>query len=498
MPQSVVRRPELVFGLVGPIGCNISGVEKALSSALKSVDYTPRSISLSGTIKELIAAKSDEVPDMETLSQKIDAGNKLREIYELNGILSIGAIREIRKERQKLINKCGSESVIRQTVYEGAAYIIRQFKRKEEIDFLSAIYGRQFIQVSISQSKASRIVDLKVRVKRENPGFSDSQIDTHVAELIDRDEKEDHTYGQQVGDIFHLGDVFIDASSPADIERTTRRFVEAIFGRTNIAPSRAEQGSYFAKAVSLRSVDLSRQVGAAIVSEEGDLISVGCNEVPKPGGGNYWDEDSDKARDVDRKSEANKDETGRIIYDFLRSLKDADVLDREPEELLSDKKVSDAIKRSMIGDITEYGRMVHAEMNALCDAARLGRSVRNATMYVTTFPCHNCAKHIIASGVKEVVFIEPYPKSKTLTLFEDAFTIDPSCQEKVLVRHFSGISPRRYRDIFEKEGKRRDSSGTVKDYHHGDAIPQVPIREVDYTTAEKEALLKYLPNGSDS
>ncbi|MCP2807341.1 deaminase, partial [Salmonella enterica subsp. enterica serovar Typhimurium] len=61
--------------------------------------------------------------------------------------------------------------------------------------------------------------------------------------------------------------------------------------------------------------------------------------------------------------------------------------------------------------ITEYGRAVHAEMEALLSAARNGIAIRGGTLYTTTYPCHNCAKHIVAAGIKKVKFVEPYPKS---------------------------------------------------------------------------------------
>jgi hypothetical protein len=54
---------------------------------------------------------------------------------------------------------------------------------------------------------------------------------------------------------------------------------------------------YIAKSASLRTADLSRQVGAAIFSEDGEVISLGSNEVPKAGGGTYWTDDPKDARD---------------------------------------------------------------------------------------------------------------------------------------------------------------------------------------------------------
>jgi deoxycytidylate deaminase len=88
----------------------------------------------------------------------------------------------------------------------------------------------------------------------------------------------------------------------------------------------------------------------------------------------------------------------------------------DAEELFKDKKVQD----SEFMDALEYGRIVHAEMGALADAARLGHMVKDGTLYCTTFPCHMCAKHIVAAGIEKVVFLEPYPKSLASDLHSDS------------------------------------------------------------------------------
>jgi deoxycytidylate deaminase len=142
--------------------------------------------------------------------------------------------------------------------------------------------------------------------------------------------------------------------------------------------------------------------------------------------------------------------------------------------------------KSLLMDITEFGRMAHAEMNAVLDAARLGRPVKDATLYCTTFPCHNCAKHIVASGISRVVFIEPYPKSQALELHGDSISLGEKTTDKVLFEHFIGISPRRYRDIFEK-GKRRDSSGNLNDWYEGRPIPRIEDKSAYYVYNESSA-----------
>jgi dCMP deaminase len=56
-------------------------------------------------------------------------------------------------------------------------------------------------------------------------------------------------------------------------------------------------------------------------------------------------------------------------------------------------------------------RTIHAEQNAICQAARFGIKLEGATMYMTMTPCYTCAKMIINSGIKRVVAIRDYHAS---------------------------------------------------------------------------------------
>lgn len=51
---------------------------------------------------------------------------------------------------------------------------------------------------------------------------------------------------------------------------------------------------------------------------------------------------------------------------------------------------------------------VHAEQNAVADAARRGSSVEGCTAYVTHFPCINCAKILAAAGIAEIRYRQDY------------------------------------------------------------------------------------------
>lgn len=501
--ELMARRSELVFGLVGPIGCPIHEAGTALEVSLKGVDYTTVPISLSSEMDNLLAAKGCAVPSegKSILEGKIKKGNAVREAFGNDAVLAAEAIRQIVDFRKKHAES--SSSVDPAKVDEEAAlpldehaFIIHQLKREEEIDLLIKAFGKNFIQVSVVTPLSTRRASLVSKLGTEQPGWSNQLCEKHADDLVrmDQDEKSE-VHGQRISKIFHLGDVFLSGETEASLKASSNRFVEALFGKNSISPTRDEFGSYAAKAASLRSVDLSRQVGAAITNTEGDIITIGCNEVPKYGGGNFWDDDPEdaKKRDIDQGGEANKSEVNKIVHDFIEVLRDQKLIGKKntAKKILENEKHRKAIKKSLVSGITEYGRMVHAEMNALSDAARLGRSVKGATIYVTTYPCHNCAKHLVAAGIERIVFIEPYPKSKTESLFQDIVAADKEKSETVKIEHFFGISPRRYRDIFEK-GSRQDDDGVIQAWYNGVQEPRLGNVAVGGTGREIQAIIENL------
>ena len=72
------------------------------------------------------------------------------------------------------------------------------------------------------------------------------------------------------------------------------------------------------------------------------------------------------------------------------------------------------------GTMHEFCYAVHAEQNAIIQAAREGCSVAGCTLYCTHQPCVICAKMIINSGIARVVYKEGYPDDFSLKLFEEA------------------------------------------------------------------------------
>jgi dCMP deaminase len=67
------------------------------------------------------------------------------------------------------------------------------------------------------------------------------------------------------------------------------------------------------------------------------------------------------------------------------------------------------IKHIPSGTMQEFCYAIHAEQNAIVQAAKLGVSVEGATIYCTHQPCVICTKLIVNSGIIRIVYREPYP-----------------------------------------------------------------------------------------
>ena len=57
---------------------------------------------------------------------------------------------------------------------------------------------------------------------------------------------------------------------------------------------------------------------------------------------------------------------------------------------------------------------IHAEQNAICDAAYRGVSIKDSIIYITHYPCLHCFKMLIASGAKEIIFLENYKNDELI------------------------------------------------------------------------------------
>jgi deoxycytidylate deaminase len=389
---------ELVFAIVCPLGTPYNRVVEALSNYLGHFGYTTKLVHLSDYFDDLLVRLGSDLSaegndPAAIASHKIAAGNKIRQLSNKNDIMAIvaaGVIFDWRSEG----NKAAGRKPKRSLPLTNTAYIISTVRRPEEANTLRRIYGSGFFLIGVNASPE----------EREHYLSEKGILGGNAANLMETDAKEKVDYGQATRDAFQMADVFLSSDSADQVSR----FLSLLFGCPTLTPTPQEQAMFMAYAASLRSGDLSRQVGAALIDSYGDLISVGCNEAPKSGGGLYDPPTAGKPshRDIELGSDSNELEKEAIADRIVKGLEGAS----DPDAVRS------SLKAAGFFDITEFGRSVHAEMEALLACARSGRSARNAILYTTTFPCHNCTRHIIAGGISKVIYIEPYAKSRASDL----------------------------------------------------------------------------------
>lgn len=72
------------------------------------------------------------------------------------------------------------------------------------------------------------------------------------------------------------------------------------------------------------------------------------------------------------------------------------------------------------GERHEICRAVHAEQNAIIQAAKLGINIEGSDMYITTHPCFICAKMIINAGIRRIYINEGYPDKLAAEILKEA------------------------------------------------------------------------------
>jgi cytidine deaminase len=452
MTGATPGKPELVIAFVAPTGTSFDAVAKSVDEALALYDFRTVKIRLSDYLDEsaaLDAATRDSTALRIAALQK--EGNRLRRDAKDAAILARVAVQEIRRERAENHAAQGTEPSSDVPV-PGLAYLVWSLKHPDEAALLRGIYGSHFVLLSVFAPEKTRVETLAKRFCRDrtvrDPSAGDREEATRLVR-IDEYESAD-SYGQRVRSVFPEADFFVDAD---DIQGTVQRAVDVLFGDPFATPTRDEYGMFMAHAASLRSAEMGRQVGAAIAEKSGEVVALGVNEVPRPGGGQYWPGDDPDHREftrgMDTSDERKRDLADSVIQAVVSPPEEESAVSAVDEEAAT-AAVDALMKQTGIRDLIEFGRAVHAEMGALTDASRRGVTVRGATLFVTTFPCHHCARHVVASGIDRVVFIHPYPKSLAMDLHSDAIELrdyEPGA-EKVAFESFRGVAPRQYMTLF--------------------------------------------------
>lgn len=510
---------EIVLALSGLAGAGCSAIARQMETLLSSKGYQVHIIKMSA----IIADKTQQpLPDIvtgtgkgqSTLHRAIamqNAGDSIRSQYG-DFALSSFAIKKISDLRGSY--EAGKAKI---------AYIVDSLKHPDEVDLFRRVYDSSFKLMAVHCNKENRDTRLfgEMTGGAKFAGAEKSDFEIFIA----RDEDDSgNSHGQHVKDVFHQADFFLDNSVPypmagAIANPELDRFFDLILNNKIYRPTVGEKAIYHAFGAALQSSCLSRQVGACLVSPSGEIISIGTNDPPRFGGGVYGEGSSPDARChkfefsleggavfIGCHNDRKKAELVKNIYDWTKNklipsiaqnMKfESDVENRreKAEKLIVESMegligVFDAMPG--IRSLIEFSRSIHAEMDAILSAGRDGRSTVGCDLYVTTYPCHSCARHLVAAGIRNVYFVEPYTKSLAMELHRDAI-IDslPSGGADVIqqmtIVPFTGVGPSMFRDSFLKKVELKHSGGGLNVPDQG--LPDSAVRLSDLKVVETRAI----------
>lgn len=481
------KGPELFFVLVTPVGTPDGPIKDRLREGLSTYGYSSRDIKLSNILRKLASQHGLTVrssPEHVRVNDLMDVGDQVCEDANDPAVVAVNAIEEISALRATEHPISGGPASEPAPLIPRRAWIIDSVKRVAEVKFLRALYGDHVIVVALQASVESRRQNLHDLIKPNAVALSDADVSKAVEELIDRDLNEagHGLHGQNILKTFPLADVFINTGPDAPPDQVGR-MLDLLFLNPNYhAPTPEEYGMHVAHGASSRSPELGLKVGAAIMNDTSH-ISVGANVHPTTVGTPSYDQSTVELR--------------RLILDTLLALNAAGALsddaaqqlDSTPDEYVK-TMLAGPLEDSSISGLTEFQIPVHAEMDALMDAVSRGATVKDAHVYVTAYPCHGCAKHLVRLGL-DVVYLEPYPKSRAEAMYGEAV--------KSSIRPFTGIAPRRYEQFFSTDSDRKNSDGVRRPWtalERVEAQPHVnPLLSQGMVARESLALKPIIGSG---
>ncbi len=398
---------QLILGFTGSIG---SGCTTAAQHLRKSgFEY----ISISSDILSPLAADKD-VP-FDTPVEKQDAGNLIRSQHSGEYLRSLVASVEAKKSKDISI-EC--------------------FRNPEEIERLRSLYP-QFFLIALYAGFEDR------QLRKPIEGFKD---------IDERDKGEEVKFGQQVSKCVDEADIVLDNSH----EWTNRDEAEEFFYKleTHVkllrepfrGPTPDELAMHLAYSTSLLSDCIGRQVGAVITDQNYRVLSAGYNCPPQG---------SETCLDLfDECFRKKKKREG--LFKYAASIKACPLCGKRflgainPSNgmLKCPSCKEDLGKLFSPGKELDYCRALHAEENAILSnpytADLFYKKDKELLMFTSTFPCMLCAKKIANSGIKRVMFVEPYPVIEALQVLDE---------NSVQIRAFEGVKSLRFNWIFRKRNE---------------------------------------------
>lgn len=448
----------IVIGFSGPLGSGCSYISQALAEKLEYKYYKPSDI-----IREYVDA--DYKDNVKALQIK---GNELRET-EGPSFLIESTFKKIKEDQSP-------DQPLNGVIIDG-------IKNEEEVRTLRL--APNFFLFSIHADK-------EVRRKRliENGRFPNEE---EFDEADTRDQYEESKYGQQVNKCDYLSDVIIlnNDNIPTGHVKRKADFIDSIFWsyitpienyskerQTDLSrPTIDEFCMIMAYTASKMSSCLKRKVGAIIVQESKaqnvnsadieekhfsmpGVVSSGYNDVPLGSYKCLYHEDYQMCyRDFLQQNFAQNIkfcptcgeeinirikciECGREFAEYRKSCECKNELNfnykcKCGKEIF--KEFIPGASKSP-GKLLDMCRALHAEEIALLNLVKNNVATSELVLYTTTQPCNLCANKIVNSGIKTVVYSEPYTTKESEEIFSEG---------GVITKRFQGIKSNAFFKLYQ-------------------------------------------------
>jgi deoxycytidylate deaminase len=408
----IIPEKQLILGLTGSFGSGCSTLMKAL------IDFFGfKGVSLSKYVKEEWKSRNPQ---------------KKSEVIPRNELQTIGNELRERHGTDYLAKKAIGEA--KDSIEAGFSLVFDSIRNLGEVQAFREKFPNFFL-IAVDCPTTLRWK----RVKSDYEKLGLTEYDFQKDDERDKYE-EDIVHGQQVQLCVDGADISInnDENYPSgDIAKDKLKlkiesYLGLMTGENKRPPTPMESNMNMAYTQASNSRCIKRCVGAVLVdAKTGTVLASGYNEVPKPAEPCILKYAGRCFRDIYKQN-------------YFRSLEDkgqtCPKCERELKDLVHPFRCEcgfDLDKHFIRDKALNRCRALHAEGRAILSIG--SRNAEGLTLYTTTFPCFSCAKGIIESKIKTVVYVEPYPDEEAIEVLNEA---------GIAVIKFEGVKAKAYFRLF--------------------------------------------------
>lgn len=361
--------------------------------------------------------------------------NRLKEYFNVDTKDEfLSAFQRIGNNIRKYGNVIEGGSVDAKNIYSIAKrinYVVKSTKQynklMDEKDFFVIDAFRNPLEVKFFQERYSAFYLMAINCNEEDRFdrlFNNNVKRDKIREVDERESKPrdllksyDNFLSQDVATCIQLADIYItnpgkykpEEDNFLDLNDQLVRYISLIQHPGLITPSRHEKLMQIAFTAKLSSGCISRQVGAVVTNSAGSPKAIGWNSSPEEQTPCLLRNVDYLLKRIDQKSYSKYEKENKklktIAVDYQKRLNDI-----RPTGLSSyycfksfQNKLED--EKNQV-----HTRALHAEENAFLQIAKYGgEGIKGGLLYTTASPCELCAKKAYQLGIKEIVYIEPYP-----------------------------------------------------------------------------------------